>query len=92
MANVNTVVGGRVYVDGGFRCCVGTVGPKWAHLVILTDGDQAVVRRITAKDARLIRPLVGYPVLTKLAKRLLRGRRSSNMTKRAKNILTEASS
>jgi hypothetical protein len=87
---VSGFVHGRVYIAGAFRVGLGLVGPKYISVVYLTDGDRAVVGRLDARDARTFRPLAGYSSPRRLALRLLRGRKVSDMTKGARAILLRA--
>lgn len=90
MTTKTIFVYGRMYIADAWRVGLGLVGPKWIQVVYLDAGDFATVARIPKAEARHIKPLPGYKNARQVALRMLRGRRVSQMTKRARGILLRA--
>jgi hypothetical protein len=83
---------GRTYVDGSWRVAVGLVGRKHIQAVYIADGNFARVQKLPNDRDHIaaFRPLFEYPSLQKLAGAILRGRKVSQMTTTARDILTRA--
>lgn len=79
------ILHGRTFILGGFRCGLAIVGPKWAQVVIIDDGNRLRVQRQPARQVQFS-PLAKYPTPESLARAFLRRRRVRDMTKGARKI------